>query len=880
MRLLQFDGVKLAIDETENLLYRTSWLVGWDEQQILSPETLRTRAVLWAGSLGAPLRVPAEQPDVEYAELAGTFVTRIEFAPSERSNHYAVLFFANAATADDAESGEPLTPGMESGGARIESVAADGDRRIECSWRLPGTKLASWLPAIGDAIEWGRENLVCIHTQTEELASGRCKVKIVARELATRMIGAPEESFDENGVPTKTARYIMRRADYPAWAAARLPGSAAPWAGENMVVVRLTGVCGDLVCYSAEVLAQPGAALEEEGVGEIPEPIRHVEYDRARNTDPAARARYLVPLGAYKAFLAQNRPGDAAAWAGEGYFLRKVESSEARAGGIPVVLTAFQGNLGKEITFDTDSDGDLAATRIVECPADNQENFLRENALGDAAPWAGENAVLIGVSSQVLSSTMLAFTLRARAIRSGQYGPASYRNAGDGTQIASCRWRCRPAEYAALSVRFQPGAAADWAESGYVVRSLQTTVRSRFELELHIEAERVWDGPVGALEISSASDGTVTESQSYRYTAEEGSVFAASYTVGSAAPWNANRRITAVRSVSGEGGRMRVTLSAQDFSLRPLAPVSRALDADNFILSRITYLVPLEGLDAFLAGRGVGSPAEWAGEDAYGTAVSISPHGVSAYAVKLEARSFRTGMIDSSRSEHFAGYDDDGFMQREINFTSRWQVKKEDLPNFLGLTGSSASWTEEASLVVDVEPKRLSDFAYEVLVKAESVRNPNLFRRYSGDNRSNLGGRSDYAAALVDFWLSAEHCGYRRGQDGAWEEIPDWEAATDSPFLAERLAENFANSLFKTVEVTETTHIIGGLKRNLNALVSWGRSRVFDGRVGTCSGSFLKTGMSSGEIYDNSGNRWTRVVYRYQLSPPELPWNPVYWANH
>ncbi len=861
MRMLQFGGVAFGLDDEEKFTWQAVWRIGWDDAPPLSREEQRRRATAWAGTLGAPLRVEPGSAEQEYDELTGSVVTGIEFAPDPEENFYRITYHAVAASGAASALGD-----------RHESIDADGERRIERTWQLSAAGLADFLPEIGDALPWGGEELICTGVDITELSSGLVKVKLSAGEFATRMLGGVQRRSDDRGGELASARFRLRRELYPEWARQHAPGMAADWAGEGYVVKSLVAEAQDRIACTVTLEAQADGAVRQLG---------GVSHCRERESDPTATAEFLVPVSAYAEFLAAHTPGSAADWAGADYRLRSLKSGAVGAAGIPVTLIAEAGTGESPVTRQEKGD-ERIRIRVVQCPVADEAAFLAAHTPGAAAPWAGEGFRLTGISSRRLSGTLLEYTLEATELVTGPRGPVARTLDGAGGEVATQRWRCRVEDYDEVASALQPGMAADWAGADFVVTALTSTVRSRFELELTVEAAKVNSGPVGDAELVAAADGSVTESRTYLYPAAAGGDFIASCAVGSVAPWSEQLRVTALRSVSEPGSRLRITVSARDFTLRQLAPPSRELDSDNELTAQVRYLVPEAEYEEFSAGCAIGSEAAWAGADCWLVGFSSKPGGVGAYEVTLTARSLRTGLLDIRCLESFAGLGEDQNPRREVIYRSRWQVRSGDLDSFRELAGSSAQWAPTESIVTRVTPRRISDLLYEVEVEAESVNNPELFRKYSSDDRSNLSTRTEYAARLTDFWLEAAKCGYRRTSDGVWEELPEWDGALECPFsVSERPERNLVDSVLKTVEITETRFYGGGLRNNLSRLVDWGREeRVFNGSIGTCSGSFLKVGMKSEEVFDNYGNRWTRAELRYQLAPEGMSWNAGYWAKH
>lgn len=333
-----------------------------------------------------------------------------------------------------------------------------------------------------------------------------------------------------------------------------------------------------------------------------------------------------------------------------------------------------------------------------------------------------------------------------------------------------------------------------------------------------------------------------------------------------------------MENLGGDDWRVAVRAFRAAFRVAKAPTVRR--DADGRESVTITYFVAAADYAAFMADHTVDSPAEWAGADYAIRAVGSEEAGIPGYLVTLSAGKIVTGMVECIRNESFAGFDRDGAPRREIVYHSRWRVHADDLADFQFIAGAGAAWADVNAVITRVAPKQLSPLEHELEIEAQDFDNPDIFRRYAGDDRTNLGSRIDLAASLCDFLVTPEMAGYLPSAKDHVEN-PQWEPDRSCPFLvSKQLEKNMINQIVKTVLITEVRHRSGDLARNLKYLVNWGKNgRIYSGSVGGVSGSFLKIDLDSAEVYDNRGREWTRFTAKYQMAPNSLSWNPQYWRG-
>lgn len=315
---------------------------------------------------------------------------------------------------------------------------------------------------------------------------------------------------------------------------------------------------------------------------------------------------------------------------------------------------------------------------------------------------------------------------------------------------------------------------------------------------------------------------------------------------------------------------------------RIVSPPAWSVDTDGVRSVVCSWFVAASGYDALLSELEVDAAAPWAGADFVVREVNSKPEGLTGFLVTAVAREVVTRMTECVRSERFAGFDDFNRAQREVVWNSRWRVHASEMEDFSGITGSPALWAGNHTVVTAVSPKRLSELEYELQIQAESLNNPDLFEQYYRDDRSNLKNRVDVSARMVEFLITPEMAGWRRGADGAWEALEEWLPEAHCPLIVTQALDlSLINRALKCVLLEETTHRSGGMSRNIDYLLEWGTAeRVFDGKIGGCNGSYLRVDMEAEEIADNCGKRWTRFVGNWQLAPAGYTWNTAYWGNN
>ncbi|MGE4565800.1 MAG: hypothetical protein AB7F32_13080 [Victivallaceae bacterium] len=351
--------------------------------------------------------------------------------------------------------------------------------------------------------------------------------------------------------------------------------------------------------------------------------------------------------------------------------------------------------------------------------------------------------------------------------------------------------------------------------------------------------------------------------------------------IGAVLSWAGESFVCESAESKSVAGGFECTINCRKIGTRLLRGPELVRDADSEETESATYFVPAANHAAMLAAFAIDVPVPWGSPEKVIRKVTSRSSGPLGFEVTVEGRKIVTKMLESRRSERFDGFDSGNRIRRELIWQSRWRVRADELADFENLTGAPAVWAGADTVVTEVIPRRISELEYELAIEAQALTNPNLYRNYSEDDRSNLQGRTDVNARLIDFLITPEMAGYLRSDNGAYVTNPDFSAATASPFaVTEPLGVDMVNAVIKTILLTETGYRPGPIRNHLDDMIDWAYAgRVTTDRVAGCSGSFLKVDLELRELADNFGNRWTRITASYQMAPPEMPWNPVYWNN-
>ena len=332
-------------------------------------------------------------------------------------------------------------------------------------------------------------------------------------------------------------------------------------------------------------------------------------------------------------------------------------------------------------------------------------------------------------------------------------------------------------------------------------------------------------------------------------------------------------------TVSGLAADFKVV--ARETTLAELGLAVSGRDADGFETKTAVWFAAAGEYETFLAQHPIGGAEAWAGEQFLLAAVESKPVGKIGCEVTLKTRKAETRRLAAVRTEEFAGISRSGAILREIVWKAHWRVVATDLPNFFLLTGTSpADWAEPGCIVTKITPNRLSDQEYEVMVEAQHSGNPDLYVRYSVEDRSHLDTRTDVSVDMVEFHVAAEMAGYRKLPDGQYLPIPNWSALRGCPFQSEsRLSEAMIEKTVRCLVITVSVYASGDTADQIDSLANWAASRIFNGKVAGITGSYLKTAQHCKETYNDSGRLYTRITRSYQKAPESMTWSTNYWEN-
>lgn len=326
-----------------------------------------------------------------------------------------------------------------------------------------------------------------------------------------------------------------------------------------------------------------------------------------------------------------------------------------------------------------------------------------------------------------------------------------------------------------------------------------------------------------------------------------------------------------------------IKISAKDMSVMMIGNPTFSRNSSHESVRKAKWRVNLDTYDDFIASNSINSDASsWAGSAYYVSDIQVSPHGKIAYYVSLEAQYAETRLLSVKHSEAFNGYNSDGTINKVIVWTGRWRVHSDNLPDFENRVGESAAdWSIPGAIITKVDPVRVTDLIYEVVMEAKEPDNSGASAlEFNMDERSRLGSRVDIICKEVDYILNASDCGWNKNSEGKYEEIPEWEAPKLCPFTSTTtLPVEMIDANLKCVLVSKTTFLRGRSKAHVRMNLNWSRTpRVITSVVGI-SGSWLKQNFETEELFDNEGKRWTKVIRSYIHTPLNYIWNSNYGGH-
>ncbi len=425
------------------------------------------------------------------------------------------------------------------------------------------------------------------------------------------------------------------------------------------------------------------------------------------------------------------------------------------------------------------------------------------------------------------------------------------------------------------------GDALSWAGADYRCINISSRELAYREWEVKLTAVEMSVLMIGNPAFKRNNNLESFSSARWRVSKDALESFLAAHAVNAAAEWAGDGYvITDVLSEANGASGYYVTLTARDMSVLMIGNPS--FKRNDCLESAIcaTWRVSNDAIDEFMVAHEINNDASgWAGEDYYITEISSRPDGMQGYLVTIEARHVGIRKLDVKRRETFAGYDIFGNLKREIVWTGRWRVHRDNKQDFENITGTSAAdWAEEGYMVTSVDPSRISDMEYEYTVEAKSPENSNLASMHYKNDRTNLGSRVDVMVDSGTFILSAEQCGWIKNDDGRYEEIEDWDCGTSCPFETEdTLEQEMIGGELLCAILTVSIYRKGETRRHVAAEVQWTSSARIVSNADGHEGDWRKIEIKADIINDSRGDVWTKVSKKYMHAPAGFKWNQNYW---
>ncbi len=330
-------------------------------------------------------------------------------------------------------------------------------------------------------------------------------------------------------------------------------------------------------------------------------------------------------------------------------------------------------------------------------------------------------------------------------------------------------------------------------------------------------------------------------------------------------------------------GEWEVKLSAKDMSVMMIGNPTLSRTNSHESVRTAKWRVSLNAYEDFITSNAINSDASsWAGSAYYITDIQVSPHGQIAYYIILEAQYAETRLLSVKHSEAFNGYNSAGGINKVVVWTGRWRVHRDNLSDFEDMVGESAAdWSIQGAIITKVDPVRVTDLIYEVVMEAKEPDNSGAGAlEFNMDDRSRLGSRVDILCKEVDYLLNASECGWNKNSQGKYEEIPEWEAEKLCPFTTtSALPAEMIDANLKCVHVTQTSFLRGRSKAHVRMNLDWSRTPRIVNSVAGVLGSWLKQSFDTEEVFDNEGKRWTKIIRSYIHTPANYTWNSNYGGH-
>ena len=592
-------------------------------------------------------------------------------------------------------------------------------------------------------------------------------------------------------------------------------------------------------------------------------------------------ARWMVHADSLSEWL--PKIGDTLNWAGADYRCETISSQKLSYGEWDVTLKARDMSvllLGNP-SFKRNSNLESFASAKWRVRKDSIDSFLSEHAINSPAGWAGENYIVTNISSETDGVLGFCVTVEARDMSVLLLGNPSFKRNSNLESFASAKWRVSKDSIDSFLAEHAVNSPAGWAGENYIVTNISSEPDGVFGYCVTVEAHHMSVLMLGNPSFKRNSNLESFASAKWRVSKDSIDSFLAEHAVNSPADWAGENYI--ITNVSSEPDGVLgyyVTVEVRDMSVLLLGNPSfkRNSNLESFVSAK--WRINKESIDAFLAEHELNSNAtEWAGDGYYVTNISSEPDGVLGYYVTLEARHVGVRQVEAMRREVFAGYDLFGNPRREIVWTGRWRVHRDNRQEFENITGlSAADWAEEGYIVTSVEPSRISDMEYEYKVDAKSPESSNLASMHYKNDRTNLASREDVIVDSATFILSAEQCGMFKNGEGQYELIEEWDPAVSCPFQTESpLAEEMIDRELLCALLTVSTYRKGETRRHVAREVQWANSsRIVDNADGH-SGDWRKIEIRADILNDSKGDVWTKVTKKYMHAPGGCKWNPNFW---
>ncbi|MEG2075470.1 MAG: hypothetical protein RRY34_03115 [Victivallaceae bacterium] len=276
----------------------------------------------------------------------------------------------------------------------------------------------------------------------------------------------------------------------------------------------------------------------------------------------------------------------------------------------------------------------------------------------------------------------------------------------------------------------------------------------------------------------------------------------------------------------------------------------------------------------------IGDVVSWGGEDYFCRRVSAERRGAE-WVITFQAQQCGIKLLEKRCEEEYYNYNPDGSVRSSRLYTGRWRVHQSKIAEFTTWVRGDArtEWAESLAHIVTQKYCLVSPYEFEYTLEAKAGYWPSNRKFSSLDDRSNLAGRHDFAVRAGEFRPSATQCGYYfDGENFAL--LSPWEPDVQCPFItANPLAAHLIETPLKTMLIIETIFWKNSAASHLNEIAAWWKSRVFSGKVGELSGSFLREEQQAEDVLDNEGEVYTRVTRHYRVAPDNLSWNPLFWEE-